>query len=451
MRETLGDGYVETLRAVHDDVPESADYVMYWWNHAAGLARAGKIARFGLITTNSLRQTYARRVTAAHLEAKEPLSLLLAIPDHPWVDSADGAAVRIAMTVGAAGEREGALLTVVREEEGEEQAQVEFARRAGRILPDLTVGPNVAGAAPLQANEALAGRGVQLMGSGFIVTSEEAAALGLGRVPGLEAHIRAYRNGRDLTNAPRGVMVLDLFGLSESQVRERFPQVYQWVLERVKPEREHNQRKTYREKWWVFGEPRGDLRPVLRELSRYIATVETSKHRFFTFLDTAILPDNRLVCIGCDDAYVLGVLSSLVHLLWDRAAGGLLEDRPVYNKSKCFDPFPFPDPGEADKARIRESGEALDRHRKERQALHPDLTITDMYNVLAKLRAGEALSEKEKRVHEAGLVSVLRRIHDDLDAAVLAAYGWPAGLSDEEVLARLVALNRERAEEERHE
>ena len=122
---------------------------------------------------------------------------------------------------------------------------------------------------------------------------------------------------------------------------------------------------------------------------------------------------------------------------------------PVYNKSTCFDPFPFPDPSDGLKARIRDLGEQLDAHRKARQAAHPGLTMTGMYNVLEKLRAGEVLSEKEKAIHEKGLVSVLKQIHDDLDVAVFEAYGWPTDLSDEEILQRLVALNRERAEEEK--
>jgi hypothetical protein len=118
-------------------------------------------------------------------------------------------------------------------------------------------------------------------------------------------------------------------------------------------------------------------------------------------------------------------------------------------KTRCFDAFPFPACTEEQKERIRDLGEQLDQHRKERQALHPDLTMTGMYNVLEKLRTGGALTEKEKAIHEKGLVSVLRQIHDDLDAAVFAAYGWPPALADEEILERLVALNGERAEEER--
>ena len=92
--------------------------------------------------------------------------------------------------------------------------------------------------------------------------------------------------------------------------------------------------------------------------------------------------------------------------------------------------------------------EQLDAHRKRQQGQHPKLTMTDMYNVLEKLRAGETLTDKERTIHEQGLVSVLKQIHDDLDAAVFEAYGWPVTLTDEEILERLVALNAERADEE---
>ena len=90
----------------------------------------------------------------------------------------------------------------------------------------------------------------------------------------------------------------------------------------------------------------------------------------------------------------------------------------------------------------------MDAHRKHVQSQHPGLTLTGMYNVLEKLRANEALNAKEKQIHDAGLVSVLRQLHDDLDAAVFAAYGWPPTLTDAEILERLVAVNAKRAKEE---
>jgi hypothetical protein len=244
-------------------------------------------------------------------------------------------------------------------------------------------------------------------------------------------------------------MVIDLFGLRVDEVQTSFPEVYQWILERVKPERDHNNRPTYKNNWWIFGEPRAEFRPALRRLSRYISTVETSKHRFFVFLDKSILPDNRLINFAFDDAYFLGVLSSLIHVTFALAGGGTLEDRPVYNKTRCFDPFPFPDCTEQQKVRIRELGEALDAHRKRQQQLHPDLTLTDMYNILEKIRAGQLLDEKDRSIHDDGLISILQQIHNELDSAVLAAYGWPSTLTKEELLARLVHLNAERAEEER--
>ena len=213
MRGELGDGYAETLRSVYSEVPETADYVMYWWHRAAERVRAGQTRRFGFITTNSLRQTFQRRVITPHLtDASNPASLVFAIPDHPWVDSSDGAAVRIAMTVAEAGTREGRLLRVESEEpgEGEGAAKVEFSERYGLIHPDLTIGPNTAAAVPLKANEGLSCPGVKLHGAGFIVTPEKARELGLGKIPGLDRHIRQYRNGRDITSRPRGVMVIDL-------------------------------------------------------------------------------------------------------------------------------------------------------------------------------------------------------------------------------------------------
>ncbi len=452
MRGELGDGYVETLRAVYHEVPETADYVMYWWHRAAELVRSQSARRFGFITTNSIRQTFQRRVLVPHLtDPNNPASLVFAIPDHPWVDSHDGAAVRIAMTVAEAGTRDGLLLRVYSEVpgDGEGAAKVEFIERRGRIHSDLSIGPDTTAALSLRANEGLSCPGVKLHGAGFIVTPEQAHSLGLGRIRGLDHHIRAYRNGRDITSRPRGVMVIDLYGVRVEDVRTRFPEVYQWIFNHVKPERDQNNRQSYRDLWWILGEPRGNFRPALKNLSRYIATVETAKHRFFVFLDSSVLPDNKLINFALDDAYFLGLLSSRIHGLWATAAGSLLEDRPVYVKTTCFEPFPFPDAPELICRRIRALAEELDRHRKRQQELFPNVSLTDIYNVLSLIRSDESLDAHAQKIHDEGLVSVLRDLHDDLDEAVFEAYGWPSDLSDEDILFRLVDLNAARVAEER--
>jgi hypothetical protein len=113
---------------------------------------------------------------------------------------------------------------------------------------------------------------------------------------------------------------------------------------------------------------------------------------------------------------------------------------------------------------------AVESHRKGQQSAYRGLGLTDVYNVLEKLRRGDPLTAKDKVIHDQGLVSVLRELHDDLDRAVFAAYGWedlgerlvgrpgattpwpekPAeqAEAEEELLVRLVALNAERAAEE---
>jgi hypothetical protein len=193
------------------------------------------------------------------------------------------------------------------------------------------------------------------------------------------------------------------------------------------------------------------LRPALRGLPRYIATVETSKHRWFTFLDASICPDNKLVNIALKDAYFLGVLSSHIHVVWAITTGGRLGigNDPVYVKTACFDKFPFPAVTVEQMGRIRELGEEIDQHRKDRLALFPDLTMTGLYNVLEALRSGAHLSPEEQEINRQGLVSMLKEMHDRLDEAVAEAYGWPADLSNAEILACLAELNRERAAEEK--
>jgi hypothetical protein len=125
-----------------------------------------------------------------------------------------------------------------------------------------------------------------------------------------------------------------------------------------------------------------------------------------------------------------------------------LEDRPRYFKTQCFDPFPFPAANESQKGTIRDLGEQLDAHRKERLDAHDDLTMTALYNVLKKEQSGEELGEQEREIHEKGLVGILAELHDELDAAVARAYGWEPGLEKETLLQRLVDLNAERRAEE---
>ena len=455
LRGRLGDLYVTALWKAHPKIGRSADFVMYWWDRAAELltAKGTVLKRFGFVTTNSITQEFSRRVIARRVEGRPPVSLALAIPDHPWTKATrDAAAVRIAMTVAETGEREGDMLSLAAEAGLDTDApRVELRARSGRINPDLTVGANLGEAKSLLANEWICSRGVSLHGAGFIVTPGQADFLGLGRREGLERHIRPYCNGRDLTARARGVLVIDLLGLAEDQVRRRYPEIYQHLLTTVKPERDANKRATYRDNWWLFGEPRRELRPALAGLSRYLATVETAKHRVFQFLDATILPDNMLVCIASGDAFHLGVLSSSACSIWALHAGGWLGvgNDLRFTKSRCFDPFPFPLATPEQRTRIADLAEELDATRKEVLAGHPDLTLTGLYNLRDELARGGPLSVAEQDARRRGRIDLIAALHDQLDAAVAAAYGWPADLPDAEIVARLVALNAARRAEEK--
>ena len=240
LRAELGEGYATALWAAYPKVPRSADLVMFFWWKAAELVRSAKgeaPRRFGFIGSNSVRQTFSRRVITEAMSGKWRLHLVFAIPDHPWADGAGAAAVRIAMTVAerwAPAARTGRLLTVTAERAVKEGApEVEFAAREGTINADLTVGVDVTAARPLRANEGLCCPGMKLHGSGFIVAPGMARTLGLGRVAGLERHIKSYLNGRDLTQHSRGQMVIDLFGLAEDEVRRRYPAVWQHLRNTV--------------------------------------------------------------------------------------------------------------------------------------------------------------------------------------------------------------------------
>jgi hypothetical protein len=457
MRDTLGDGYTEALRkAYKGKVPNSADFVMYWWYNAAKAIQSSFSERFGFITTNSLKQTLNRRVLQPFLEGDSaPLRLSFAIPDHPWVDSQAGAAVRIAMTVAESvqpGQSAAKLFKVLNEAVGEadEAADVSFLEYEGIILADLSIGANLDSAKALRANAGLGNRGMQPMGTGFIVTRDKANELGLNDSPLLGKYIRPYLNGKDLTDRPREVLALDFFGLSEDDVLTRYPKAYQHLLENVKPEREQNNRASYRKNWWVFGEARASFRPALRNLRRYIVTPRVAKHSFFLFLDESMQADDRLVIVALDDAYHLGILSSKMHVVWSLATGGRLGvgNDPAYDKTRSFDPFPFPAATKEQQTRIQEIAEQLDAHRKRQQSLHPVLTLTDLYNVVEKLRTEQPLTDKDQIAYQLGLASVVLRLHQQLDAAVAEAYGWPMDLPDAEILHHLVRLNHERAREE---
>jgi hypothetical protein len=194
-----------------------------------------------------------------------------------------------------------------------------------------------------------------------------------------------------------------------------------------------------KKEWWLFGRTRPALRRAIAGLDRCIVTSEIAKHRLFVWMQTDIIPDHRLHVIARRDDYFLGVLQSTAHTSWSLRMGSTFEDRPSYNSDTIFLTFPFPwppgtEPSEEADPRVKAIADAARSLVRLRDAwLNPpdidprDLpkrTLTNLYN-----QRPEWLSNA----------------HGALDEAVFAAYGWPSNLSKEEILARLLALNHERA------
>lgn len=452
MRSALGDDYCEALWRAHPDVPKSADFVMFWWDRAATLltGAGARLKRFGLVTTNSITGSFNRRVVQRHLLSGAALTF--AIPDHPWTKAAiDSAAVRIAMTTAQAGDSEGLLLRVTGESLLEtDTPQIVTTAESGAINANLTVGADVGSVVPLRANAGISCNGMMLAGQGFKLTGKQAADLIGFDGDAARSVIRPYVGGSDLVQRSAGNFVIDLFGIGEANARRTVPTIYAHLLVAVKPERDVSRDAAFKRNWWLFGRSRQEHRETLLGLQRYIGTTETAKHRIFQFLPVATVPDHMVIAIALSDAFDLGVLSSRVHLEWTLRTGGWLgignDNR--YNKSLVFDPFPFPDPTHVQRAAIAELGEEIDSTRKIVQAEHPDITLTGLYNLVEKLRAGTAFTVAEADSARRARAGIILELHRRLDVAVAAAYGWPADLAPAEIVARLVALNAERAAEE---
>ena len=239
MRRLLGDDYCGALAIANPRVAASADFVMQWWDRAAHeLQREGTpLVRFGLVTTNSITQTFNRRVLDQYVQP-DKISLVLAIPDHPWTKaSREAAAVRIAMTVATNGNVGGRLVEIVGES-GLQLDHPELSERlsVGHINPDLSIGTDVTSALPLTANRGMSNTGMLLAGQGFKLSTSEGKHLL--ELDGDHANkvIKPYVGGGELMQRPRGRYIIDFYGRTESEARNQYPAAYQHILSTVKPE-----------------------------------------------------------------------------------------------------------------------------------------------------------------------------------------------------------------------
>ena len=472
IREYVDEAYLQAVRSVYTRAPGNIDFVLYWWLKSAEILQRGDVTRFGFVTTKSISQSFARRLTRPFMRGKKPVRLAYALPNHPWIDSSDGADVRIAMTAWDRRGDEGILEEVIQEAPGDiGEYQVKLEQRSGKISPRLQIGKDVDDSRPLTANKKICSVGYQIGGSGFFLGEDD---LKLAEKAGSTDIIRRNVAAAALVAKRPNRYVIDASHLSQNDFSTRYPYLYQRVAASMDGAALGKARDSSHDTWWKFQRPRDEFRTALVGTDQMIVRPLTSKHPIFRCGDPEVAYDSTCVLFALPDTFHFGVLQSSIHNAWFEENLGRLGvgDDPRYLKSDCFDPFPFPDTqDEALKQRIRDSAENLDALRKRVLEAHPDLTLTKLYNVLDALRTAEAsggtLAPKDRDIAERGCVSLIRQYHDEIDAAVAAAYGWSDLLvedkgspstgsgravwvdgADEIILERLVALNKERAAEE---
>lgn len=444
----LGDGYVEALKRAYPKVKRNTDFVLCFWAHALSMRQNYRAV--GLVSTSRIR--LQQNSEALRKSLGERWAIKFAIPDHDWPDERGTAKVRISMIVAAPAGFDRARLVFAPDHDlvhGRTPRDSYEERWVESIKPDLQEGVSAYELSDLGANAVLCHAGVKPYSRSLHIDASQRKAL-FPSIDDATKYAPKIANGRDIGQGDRGLYVIDVNDFDEFELRAALPATYEYLLNYAKPERATEKNEKLVREWWKFEANRDDLRAGLAGLSRYIVTLENSPQRYFEFLPPSVLPDQKLRVVACEESKILAVLSSRFHEVFSRRFGGRAgkANTPVYN-SACFQKFPFPVLSDQQSAKLSALGEELYLHRKQRQAEHPTLTLTDMYNVLEKLRAGAELSEADRRIHEQGLVSTLKRIHDEIDAEVAAAYGWRADLSDVEILDNLVALNKARAEEEK--
>lgn len=439
-KQALGEEYVINLRkAFNGRISERTDLVCYWFELARENVIGKRTQRVGLISTSSIKSglnvDILKKIT-------DDMKIFMAWPERPWVQ--DGASVKVSIV--GFGNDYGITSKILYYSDDQSKNKIE--RKVDKIQASLNDGVDVLNAVPLLENKGLAFQGVTPSGS-FDVPGEEARSwLDLPNPDGVNNSdvLKPYITGDELMNRSSDRWIVDFNSMSLAEA-ERYRRPMKHVREHVLPVRKSNNRKSLRDRWWLAGESQQAMRQATHSLKRYLVTSRVAVHRVFDWLEPNHLPSNKLVVVASDDAYYYGVLNSDIHIQWSTSPlggkHGVAGDL-VYSHSKIFESFPFPRAGENEAAQIRKAAEYLEKARaflKTKDAPGRKggvkLGLTDMYNLLVEYRATKA--EKV-----AGL-STLADAHEMLDQAVAAAYGWDWPLSEDDVLARLLALNLERA------
>jgi hypothetical protein len=432
----FGDAYRDWLLELHSGAHGNSDLCAHFFRRASELL--GEHGAFGLIATNTIAQGDTRSTGLLPLVG-QGWRIYDATNSMPW----PGAAAVTVSIIHAAHGGVGRLATPALD--GKPVPCINTRLRPKPERPD---------AARLASSCANSFLGSKLYGMGFTLTPAEREALVKKSSKNAE-RIFPYLGGEEVNTSP--TQLFDRYVISFGQMdlaeAERWPDLIRILREKVKPERDKNNREIRRKYWWRFGETTPALYAALAPLDRCLITARVTKHLCFSFQPTNRIFSEATYVFPLDCSSAFAVLQSRVHEPWARLLSSSMKTDLRYSASDCFETFPFPQPDpRAVIPELESIGERLYAARAQFM-VDTNQGLTKTYNAL------------KDPASEDGRVLEMRRLHEDMDRAVLAAYGWAdipvppyCPLTDtdrralqafeDEVIDRLYVLNAERAREE---
>ncbi|HEY8377576.1 MAG TPA: type IIL restriction-modification enzyme MmeI, partial [Nannocystis sp.] len=406
---TLGLPYLDWLLALHPGAHGNADLSAHFFRRADALL--GERGTIALIATNTIGQGDTRTTGLQHLVTRRGFTIYEATRDLPWPEDAT---VTISIVHLARGILARHLPAICLRDPAPADPAVLLPRLAPAINSRLHPAGERPDPRPLAENAGLSFIGTKIYGQGFILTPAERDAL-IARDPENAARIFPYIGGDEVHHRPdqrhhRYVISFERMDLAQA---EQWPDLLAIVRARVRPVRERQNRALRKKYWWRFGEVAPALYHAIADLPRCLVISGVCKHVAFSFQPTDRIFSHALVVLSLAGYDAFAVLQSRIHALWARALCSSMKTDLRYTPSDCFENFPFPRPDpRASIPELAAIGETLDAARRAFM-LTAQQGLTATYNALTDPACTDPA------------VLALRRLHLDLDRAVLTAYGWP--------------------------
>ncbi|MBU6529760.1 Eco57I restriction-modification methylase domain-containing protein [Streptomyces mayonensis] len=354
----------------------------------------------GLIATNTLAQGDSREVALDQL-ASGGTTFRRAVKTAPWPASSAVLEYCAIWTTGSMGGDAIPVLAGVPALKGISTSLTPVTRESSLVEP-------------LAANAGISFTGSKVDGIGFTLPRDEAARW-IEEDERYREVLFPFINGKDVNNRPDHVSdrwIIDFHDWSEGRAKE-YPLAYAKALRDVKPERDKNNRKVYRDYWWQYAEKRPAMLTAISGLPNCIVMTIHTPTAMPVLVPTGQVFSHALALFASGDRALLALLSSAPHYWWALDRGSTIKGDLRYTTTDVFETLVRPPLSE----RLREAGERLHSHRRQLM-LSRGMGLTDTCNLVHQSEC------QDPEIIE------LRRIHQEIDEASVEAYGWRDLLDD---------------------